>query len=107
MSVYIKGMEMPRACQMCPLSHWNKLDQLTGCELVRKYVPETDEDFWNNDRPSWCPLIEVPPHGDLIDRDTLLQYKGDCYDSKGHLLYAVGTGHILLMPTIIPAEEGE
>ena len=24
--------------------------------------------------------------------------KGDCYDKDGHLLYAVGTGNILLIP---------
>ena len=25
------------------------------------------------ERPTWCPLIELPPHGDLIDRDALMK----------------------------------
>lgn len=25
-----------------------------------------------NERPSWCPLIEIPPHGRLIDADALV-----------------------------------
>lgn len=37
---------------------------------------------------------------DLIDRQELLKHKGNCYDEEGHLLYAVGTGTILLMPTV-------
>lgn len=106
MSILIKGMQLPRACQVCPLSHWNKLDQLTGCELIRRYVPKDDEDFWNNDRPSWCPLVELPPHGRLGDLDRLLR------DFLHDPLYPVlrkynVEGWIAGHPTIIPAEEGE
>lgn len=36
----------------------------------------------------------------LIDADELLKHKGNCYDENGHLLYAVGTGNIMRMPTI-------
>ena len=73
MSILIKGIKMPRGCQVCPISHWNKLDQMTGCELGRKHIPKDDEDFWQNDRPSWCPLVPVPPHGRLIDADAYLE----------------------------------
>lgn len=56
----IKGMEMPKDCPQCPLSHWNKLDRLTGCELMWRYVPKSETDYWLSDtRPSWCPLVEV------------------------------------------------
>jgi hypothetical protein len=41
---------------------------------------------------------------DLIDRQELLKHKGNCYDEEGHLLYAVGTGTILLMPTVDAVE---
>lgn len=72
MSILIKGIKMPRACQVCPLGHWNKLDKLTGCEIVRRYVPKDDIEFWEKDKPSWCPLVEVPtPHGPLIDAGAL------------------------------------
>ena len=70
MSILIKGMKMPKDCPQCPLSHWNKLDQLTGCELVRRYVPESEQSYWQSDtRPEWCPLVELPDHGDLIERE--------------------------------------
>ena len=36
----------------------------------------------------------------LIDADALLRYAGNCYDEDDHLLYAVGTGTIMRMPTI-------
>lgn len=108
MSVIIKGMEMPKDCVFCPMAHWNKIDRLTGCEVVggKRYVPETDTDYWESShRPDWCPLVEVPKHGRLIDADALLRHKGDAYDSRGHLLYAVGMGNIVTAPTIIETEE--
>lgn len=36
----------------------------------------------------------------LIDADVLLKYAGNCYDEDDHLLYAVGTGTIMRIPTI-------
>ena len=55
MSVVIKGMQMPKNCTncglMCALRHFNIL---------------------NDNRPSNCPLVEIPEHhGQLIDRDAL------------------------------------
>lgn len=111
MGVYITGVEMPRACQVCPLSHWNKLDQLTGCNLTRRYVPKDDEDFWNNDRPSWCPLIPVPPHGDLIGRDWLIDIALHLMNTAKNDDIANGVKwlwqYIIDAPTIIEAEGGE
>ena len=40
----------------------------------------------------------------LIDADALLKKAGDAWDSYGHLLYAVGTGDIMLAPTIDAVE---
>lgn len=71
MSILIKGMGMPKNCIYCPMSHWNKLDEITGCEIVigKKYVDKSDTGFWQEDRPQWCPLVEIPKHGRLIDAD--------------------------------------
>ena len=33
-----------------------------------------------------------------VSKADVLAQKGDCYDAKGHLLYAVGTGNILRLP---------
>ena len=47
-------------------------------------------DMWNfvGDRPSWCPLIELPPHGRLIDADAFeytckFNYCNGCEDWNG------------------------
>ena len=70
MGVYIKGMEMPENCAMCPLCHRNFDGNETrlACYALKKWCDE------NIDRLSDCPLVEVPePHGDLIDREILEQ----------------------------------
>ena len=55
MSVLVKGMEMPKNCGGCPLR--------ASC-VHRIYLEY---------RPDYCPLIEIPPHGSLIDMDDFLQ----------------------------------
>lgn len=102
MSELIVRMEPPKLCFEC----FFRLD----CEL---YMNEVMKPFGNRDFTAFKPLVNgclihgVLPekHGDLIDRDELLKCKGDCYDFDGHLLYAVGTGTILRMKTVIAATE--
>ena len=108
MGVYIKGMKMPKSCWDCPMvSGYEIADEArTRCSTVRCRLTNTKRPV-GEAIASDCPLVPVPQHGDLIDRDALMRHKGDCYDADGHLLYAVGTGNILRAPTIIPAEEGE
>ena len=59
MSILIRGMEMPRVCAECfmdpPCSK-----ALSG-----------DIRVWEERLPD-CPLVEIPPHGDLVDRDKLM-----------------------------------
>ena len=69
MSVVIKGMKMPRDCHLCPLSHWNKLDEFTGCEIKKRFFSKEERN--EAGRPQFCPLIEIPPHGRLIDADKM------------------------------------
>lgn len=77
MAILIPDMEMPDDCPRCPLAHWNKLDQLTGCEIVNRYVPRTDRVYWESDRrPDWCPLIEVHLPTRNADMDKLMQEAG-------------------------------
>lgn len=55
-----------------------------------------------------CPLIELPPHGRLIDADALKSdgfYTIVCYTGK--MPYEYTAMLIDDAPTIIPAEEGE
>ena len=57
MGVYIRGMEMPTNCGECPMICEDDLCRITkGGRTIK-------------DRPPHCPLIEIPPHGRLIDAD--------------------------------------
>ena len=86
MSILIKGMEMPRKCREC------KFRVLDYC-LAKEQKTEVYED---EIIPSWCPLIEIPPHGRLIDADEVEKKA-----SNGEIFY------IHAMPTVIEAEGRE
>ena len=98
MGVYIKGMEMPTSCYFCEMYEAD----MYWCSAAKRDIDSFDD---YDNRSSFCPLVPVPKHGDLIDRDELMKHKGNCYDADGHLLYAVGTGSIMCAPTIIPANK--
>jgi len=68
--ILICGMEMPHDCFGCKIAHLES----TGlrCNLSH-YCPELDC------RPQDCPLNELPPHGDLIDRDEVIRL-GNSYE---------------------------
>ncbi len=89
MSILIKGMAMPKNCIFCELYeadwHW--------CRAAKKEYYETIE---NKAHPDWCPLIELPPHGDLIERDKLV-FEDDYYGWRDKQV-------VKAAPTIIEAE---
>lgn len=98
MSVYIKGMEMPKSCFECP---WRcKVDpENLLCRISGERFEETFSGTIQNRHKS-CPLIPVPPHGRLIDADALIAaHEQVCSRSMKF--------NLDLAPTIIPAEEGE
>ena len=106
MSVLIKGMEMPKDCPYCPLAHWNLKNEFTGCEIVKKYF--STEEMYADGRPDFCPLVELPPHGRLIDADKLKEEFPHDEDWD----YPVNTNSYVVetidkSPTIIEAEEEE
>lgn len=75
MSKLIIEMEMPKDCPMCPMAHYNKLEEFTGCEVApgKRYAVKTDKAYAESAcRPDWCPIKGVLPdeHGDLIDKET-------------------------------------
>lgn len=87
MSVLIKGMEMPISCYECRF-------------FVDTWCYAFKADDWRNaynkppkgERLNNCPLVPVPPHGRLIDADTIPERFLEVRD---------------LAPTVIEAEEGE
>ncbi len=72
MSILIKGMEMPKACEWCSFISTFTTESGLGCRCeVEKF------EFWDySKRQENCPLVEVPtPHGRLIDENELLRHK--------------------------------
>ena len=67
MSVYINGMEMPTRCEDC-FCYWHNAEyDYAYCTISSMNVRGH-----GNARLVGCPLVPVPDHGDLIDRDALI-----------------------------------
>jgi len=104
MSVYIKGMEMPTECGRCNAAFPNGVDY--SCCLIKGYPLISSQ---RSTRLKNCPLIPVPDHGDLIERDALEEDAQKrlliCakYNDQFQKPYEVMRA-IALAPTIIPAE---
>ena len=100
MSVLIKGMEMPNSCHECPLGFGG------GC-----YMGRSADEYMCPDsgRAEWCPLVSVPPHGDLISREWLIDIALHLMNTAKNDDIANGVRwlwqYIIDAPTIIPAEE--
>lgn len=89
--IYIKGMEMPKSCFECFAYNAD----YTYCALYSYGIPARHS-LKQYEKPEWCELIEVPKHGDLIDRDMVLEKAWDVETFVDAVKYA---------PTIIEAEE--
>lgn len=107
MSVLIKGMKMPKSCCSC------RFVQKGSQEFCGLLLPDFKySENWAR-RPSFCPLIPVPPHGRLIDADALTNnillrtyirfHTGETPPSEWMILGQ----HIINAPTILEAEVEE
>lgn len=99
MGLFIKNMEMPESCYYCPFADgsWGcSPPHKKRCLITGKDMP-VDERFVQQNQVK-CPIIEVPPHGDLIDRDALTEVFSECHDDwVKH--------QVEIAPTIIEAED--
>ena len=104
MSVIIKGMEMPKSCLGC--------DFATTDDDMELYCPFTGIVCLNIGRQDECPIVEVPPHGRLIDKEALES------DISHSVVFTAKSGtdpeirgankiiqRINIAPTVIEAEE--
>lgn len=100
MSILIKGMEMP-ICRTCPCCEEKLYGNL--CHITNEIVPFS---FYRGDK---CPLIELPPHGRLIDAsviDNMTTWDSDReYDKGWNSAVRRAQDRIADAPTIIEAEE--
>ena len=106
MSILI-NVEMPQSCSKCPFA------QEWVCVInrgLKRNIPE------NEVTTNYCPLIEIKPHGRLIDADAFKKYISVSFDEiapeleNGYLWLAKRITEDLLRdideaPTIIEAEE--
>jgi len=76
--ILIRGMRKPTSCDDCPM-----------------YTCMHNFDD--------CPLVELPAHGSLIDRDAI-PYKKIMFDDDD-FYYGVTQPYIDRMPVIVPASE--
>ena len=62
--ILIPNMRKPTSCHICPLASPNVNEQYWLCHLTFKWTEK-------GNLSQKCPLIEIPPHGRLIDADAL------------------------------------
>ena len=102
--VYI-DMEMPKNCFDCKLCY----DAFYCKVLEIGFYDDRDKEYRQEGfdpetaRLQGCPLVSVPPHGDLIDRDLFIEFIKTHWDSYDQWFVE----QLEARPTIIPAEEGE
>ena len=117
MSVIVKGMKIPKNCLECKLKLW---------EYDEYYCPFSGISALCIGRQTDCPLVEIPPHGRLIDADALTAlWKGDIDTLDEYLSMPLQNDtdrekwlnskkirqnlivFLSLLPTVIEAEDGE
>lgn len=103
MSILIKDMEMPESCFECPFMFARRY-----CRADLTLNPYQGEYAELTGRLVGCPLVYIPPHGDLIEREAvnlsdfeIVLCDGDYKEGLKMLLEKAASA-----PTIIPAEEG-
>ncbi len=105
MGVYISGLKMPKDCETCPF--WE--GEVNGCPITHYFTIRRK----GVDRPEWCPLLPVPDHGDLIDRDALMaRYAEEIKPSNNSDFMRPPRWNDAvqlteLAPVVIPAERSE
>lgn len=100
MSILIKGMEMPKSCFYCPFREKVNPDDYV-CMALNKEFEETFSLIVGK-RHKDCPLVRVPPHSDLIDRDKLREKE---FIHDGDVYAVVMSRDIRNAATIIPADK--
>lgn len=76
MSVIVKGMKIPDCCFRCPFKkHYG---MWVRCIFTRQNV---EPEIRKKTKASSCPLVEVPPHGRLIDADAYRKEIRERYES--------------------------
>ena len=102
--IMIKGAKMPDGCVDCPCLND---ENLMFCQITNHSLRDVDV---FNERPKDCPIIELPPHGRLIDADAL-QKEGWVLQKQVMRMGGYAIHEMPLscpsLPIIIEEEDGE
>lgn len=93
---FIVPMEKPKRCGLCPCFH---AEHPMHCQAVKAHKDKRIIAPYGAPIPDWCPLIELPPHGRLIDANAIQDYNVKTF---GQRLLIIDTA-----PTVIEAEGSE
>ena len=113
MSVLIKGMRMPHSCIGCRFCEHGSINEWDlYCGINNKHIGNWDDKHINNGwRHPDCPLVEVPPHGRLIDGDNVIDLLREQLTGDRDTVYEyyddgleMAISELSIMPTIIEAE---
>lgn len=106
MGVYI-NMEMPTRCgrcDMCITEADGDIDFHKACCITGAVIENLGEKMED------CPLVPVPEHGDLVDRDALAEdgwvLTKQVMRMGGYAIHELPLKNPTI-PVIIPTEEGE
>ena len=85
--ILIKNMEMPKSCGDCPF--FNRGANPMGEDFIFAQpwgdcLVSGEENVIEHDISMDCPLVEVPPHGRLIDADALMKKVREKADFPSH-----------------------
>lgn len=109
MSILIKGVKKPKECYCCHCSTINMNGKWGKCNLLGRDYSSYPHGIYED-----CPLVDIPPHGRLIDADRLLQ---DVSSATDHVRFTTINNldyenafeavaeFIAFAPTVIESEE--
>ena len=103
MGIYIKDMKMPETCFTCKLAHPAYIERSLCCSQTGQIV---DAKHAESERLKECPLVELPPHGRLIDADALIK-KVEHDTPLSAVFEKTIRRYLENAPTIIPADKEE
>lgn len=101
MSILIKDMEMPKNCYNCQFA-------VDGTCVAMQ--PISTRNWREKETTNFCPLIPIPDHGDLIEKEVaigVVKMAIPCMDIDSLLLVSHQLQTIDDAPIVIPAERSE
>lgn len=103
MSILIKGIQKPKCCGLCPCFHAEKT---MYCQAVKADKNKKIVAPYGLGLPEWCPLVDIPKHGRLIDADKLKADNPRHMNADVPYVTEVTVEEIIDdAPTVIEAEE--